>query len=99
MTNEIQLRAVAAEDLPFVHKLFNNTDVMDFWFSESYTSLQHLKEEFKEEDHRSLDFIVTNEQKEQIGLVGLYEIEHRHRHAEFAIAIAPEQQGKGYATS
>lgn len=100
MAQEIQLRALEKDDLSFLHKLFNNPDVMNFWFSESYMSLENLKESFDKhkDDEQTREFIMTNHgQDKQLGFVGLYEIEQRHRNAEFAIMIDPAHQGKGYA--
>lgn len=97
MTQHIQLCTVELDDLPFVHKLFNDPNIMDFWFSEPYLSMERLKKHFNEEDNQTRQFILTNNEQEQLGLIGFYEIEHRHRHAEFGIAIDPIHQGKGYA--
>ncbi|WP_106497306.1 GNAT family N-acetyltransferase [Lentibacillus sp. Marseille-P4043] len=101
MTQEIQLRALEKDDLAFLHKLFNNPDIMNFWFSESYMSLELMKEKFdKNKDvEQTREFILTTQDQVKLGFVGLYEIEQRHRNAEFAIMIDPAHQGKGYAAT
>ncbi|TFJ94167.1 GNAT family N-acetyltransferase [Lentibacillus salicampi] len=98
MANELRLRALEKDDLIFLHKLFNNPDVMNYWFSESYMSMEQLKESYdKDKDNpRNREFILTNDD-EPLGFVALYEIEQRHRNAEFAIIIDPAHQGNGYA--
>lgn len=98
MTNDLRLRTLEKDDLTFLHKLFNNPDVMNYWFSESYMSMEKLKESYdKDRDNpRNREFILTDGH-EQLGFVGLYDIEPRHRHAEFAIMIDPAHQGNRYA--
>ncbi|HLR61049.1 MAG TPA: GNAT family N-acetyltransferase [Lentibacillus sp.] len=98
MANHLTLRALEKDDLTFLHKLFNNPDVMNYWFSESYMSMEHLKESYdKDKDNpKNREFILTDGEK-QLGFVGLFDIEQRHRNAEFAIMIDPGHQGSGYA--
>ncbi|SFE43369.1 diamine N-acetyltransferase [Lentibacillus persicus] len=43
------------------------------------------------------EFMLTNSNEEKLGFVSLYDIENRHRNAEFAIIIDPLHQGNGYA--
>jgi len=99
MTQDLQLRALEKDDLSFTHKLFNNPDIMNFWFCEPNMSLEHLKEKFdkNKNNKRMREFILTNQNQDKLGFIGLYEIEQRHRNAEFAIMIDPIHQGKGYA--
>lgn len=98
MTTNIHLRIAEQEDLSFLHRLFNDPKVMDFWFSEPYMSMESLKEQVQGEKNQSRHFVITNDEDEQIGLVGFYFLDQRHRHAEFAIALDPSQQGYGYGT-
>ncbi|MFD1362485.1 GNAT family N-acetyltransferase [Lentibacillus salinarum] len=100
MTTTIKLRALEKDDLTFLHKLFNNADVMHYWFSESYMSMEKLKESFDKcyDNERNREFILTDGH-EPLGYVGLFDIDPRHRHAEFAIIIDPSHQGNGYAGS
>jgi|SRR5690625_429645 len=99
MKEHLRLRIAEEEDIPFLYTLFNDPNITDYWFMEPYASTKRIKEEFLKNDDRSRVFIVTDDEKRKIGLVGLFAIEQRHRHAEFAIAFAPEHQGKGYAKS
>jgi len=98
MVESIRLRTVEKSDIPFLHKLFNDKNIMDFWLEEPYFSLEKIENIFKKDAESKRNFIVTNDKDEQIGLVGLYNIDFRHLHAEFAIAFDPLQQGKGLAT-
>ncbi|HLS35026.1 MAG TPA: GNAT family N-acetyltransferase [Bacillota bacterium] len=95
---DIYLRAIEMEDIPFLHTLFNHPDIMAYWFSEPYHTKHELEEQFKKKNEHSRLFIITNNEKENIGLIGFYGINQRHRHAEFAIALDPDHQGKGYAS-
>ncbi|SFB11396.1 diamine N-acetyltransferase [Lentibacillus halodurans] len=99
MTLNLRLRTLEKDDLSFLHHLFNNPDVMNYWFSEAYMSMEKLKENYdKNHDNpRNREFILTNG-NESLGFIGLFEIEQRHRNAEFAIIIDPNHQGNGYAS-
>ncbi|MBB5173151.1 GNAT family N-acetyltransferase [Texcoconibacillus texcoconensis] len=99
MEDKLQFRPLEKDDLEFIYKMRINPNVMDYWFEEPYTTREKLKKSFEEEQdnnsHR--EFILYN-LKETVGYTCLYDIDHRHRNAEFAIMIDPSQQGKGYAT-
>lgn len=100
MANAIKLRTLEKEDLTFLHKLFNNPNIMMYWFSESYMSMELLKNNYEknQDNPRNREFLLTNDIEERLGFVGLYAIEQRHRNAEFAIILDPRHQGKGYAS-
>lgn len=95
---KLRLRTAETTDIPFLHTLFNDQNVMDYWFTEPYYSLEKMEAMFKANEDSKRNFIAVNEAGDMVGLVGLYGIDLRHRHAEFAIAFDPSQQGKGYAS-
>ncbi|HLR08816.1 MAG TPA: GNAT family N-acetyltransferase [Bacillota bacterium] len=99
MTNKLRLRVMEKEDLPFVHNMFNNPAIMDYWFEEAYLSYAQLQEKFSKnmDDERQRHFIL-DKSGERLGFVALYSIDPRHRNAEYAIMIDPDHQGNGYAT-
>jgi|SRR5690625_479433 len=97
MSQRITLQTAEKTDIPFLHELFNDKSVMDYWFTEPHFSLEKMEEMFRANQETKRNFIAINEVGEKVGLVGLYFIDFRHRHAEFAIAFDPKQQGKGYA--
>jgi len=97
MTENLRLKAIELEDVPFLHSLFNNPDVIDYWYNEPYQTEHELEKYVKEEKTTSRLFLLTNDEEERIGLIGLFGIDRRHRHAEFGIAFDPNHQGKGYA--
>ncbi|MBN3859200.1 spermidine N1-acetyltransferase [Neisseriaceae bacterium PsAf] len=97
-SKKVVLRSLERVDLPYVHKLDNNQSVMRYWFEEPYAAYVELEELYDKHIHDQSErrFILEhNDQK--IGLVELMEIDYVHRSAEFALIIAPEHQGKGYA--
>lgn len=98
MKNKLHLRAVEKNDLEFLHKLHNDPDVMDFWFSEAHRSMELLKQNFEKglEDDTSRQFILSEDDK-RLGFVGVVRISPKHRHGEFVIMIDPDYQGNGYA--
>jgi len=98
MKNKIALRPLEREDLPFVHGLDNNINVMRYWFEEPYEALVELEDIYEKHIHDQGErrFIV-NLGQESIGLVELVDIQQIHRNAEFQIIISPEFQGQGFA--
>lgn len=100
MTPPLKLRPLERDDLAFVHELDNNETVMHYWFEEPYEAFVELCDLYDKHIHDQTErrFIVESE-KTRVGLVELVEINHIHRRAEFQIIIAPEHQGKGFATA
>lgn len=98
MTGNISLRTIEKTDLAFVHRLYNDPAIMNYWFDEAYYSKAKLEESYEKElnSSSSRKFIVHNE-TEQLGFVALFDINYVHSKAEFAIMMDPKQQGKGYA--
>lgn len=98
MDNQLKLRALEREDLPFVHRLNNDAKIMSYWFEEPYETFVELQDLFDKHIHDQSErrFIVEKD-TEMIGLVELVEIDYIHRRAEFQIIIDPEHQGKGYS--
>ena len=98
MENNIHIRIMEKTDAPFLHKLYNNPEIMSYWFEEAHLSIQALEKSFDDnvESEKNRQFIVMNGE-EKVGIVELVSIDWRHRNAEFTIIIAPEHQGKGYA--
>lgn len=99
MKNNLRLQPLEKEDLEFVYKMRTNPDVMDYWFEEPYTTLEKLTKTYEAGQDSDLhrQFILYH-LKEKIGYLGIFDIDDRHRNAEFAIMIDPSRQGKGYAT-
>ena len=98
MDNQLKLRALEREDLPFVHRLNNDAKIMSYWFEEPYETFVELQDLFDKHIHDQSErrFIVEKD-TEMIGLVELVEIDYIHRRAEFQIIIDREHQGKGYS--
>lgn len=97
--HNIKLRPLEREDLHFIHQINNNEMMMRYWFEEPYEAYVELKDLYQKNIHNISErrFIIDN-QGVSIGLVELVDINHIHRRAEFSILVAPEHQGKGYAS-
>lgn len=95
---KITLRPLEREDLPVVHGLNNNDNVMRYWFEEPYEALRELEDIYEKHIHDQSErrFIVSLDAL-NIGLVELTDIHQIHRNAEFSIIIAPGYQGRHYA--
>jgi len=96
--SNIKLRVLEKDDLTFLHKLHNDPNVMDFWFSESHLSMEKLKQNYEErlEDDNLRQFILTQEDN-RLGFIGIVRISNKNRNGEFVIMIDPDHQGNGYA--
>ncbi|SDC89833.1 spermidine N1-acetyltransferase [Rhodococcus tukisamuensis] len=94
----VNLRPLERADLPFVHLLFNDSQVMRYWFEEPYESLAELTQLYDRHihDERERRFVIEADDN-AVGLVELVEIDYIHRNCEFQIIVAPGNQGKGYA--
>src|SRR5699024_4848098 len=92
------MRIMEKNDAPFLHQLYNNPEVMSYWFEEAYLSVQALEKSFDDniDNDKNRQFIVMDG-NEKVGIVELVSIDWKHRNAEFTIIIAPKHQGKGYA--
>ncbi len=99
MNDKLQIRPLEKEDLAFLYAMQTNPEVMDYWFEEPYTSIEKLIKSYEAGQDTDLHrHFILHQSGEKIGYLALYDIDNRHKHAEFAIMIDPSQQGKGYAT-
>ena len=100
MTKGLHIRPMEKTDLEFIHKLRTNPDMMDYWFEEPYTTREKVEAVYHDRNQDgSHRLFVLYHYNEKVGFIGILQIDSRHQHAEFAIMIAPEHQGKGYATN
>src|SRR5699024_6678526 len=98
MSDNLNLRVFEKTDLDFLHRLYNNPEIMAYWFEDPFYSKSALETSFEKNlnNTRIKSFILQNND-ETVGLIQLFFIDYIHRKAEFAIIIDPLQQGKGYA--
>jgi diamine N-acetyltransferase len=99
--NRLTLRPLERHDLKFVHELNNNAKIMRYWFTEPYETFAELSQLYDRHvhDQRERRFVAVDPAGEIVGLVELIGLDHIHRYGEFQIIIAPQAQGRGYATS
>ena len=92
------LRTLERADLPFVHGLFNDPEVVRYWFVEPTYSLAAMEDRYSQRIHdESERRFVIDDAGRRCGIVELVNIDVRHRHCEFQIIVAPDAQGNGYA--
>lgn len=98
MSEDLFLRVFEKTDIDFLHRLYNDAKIMNFWFEEAFHSKSALEANFEKHltNSRTKSFILQDGD-EVVGLIQLFTIEYIHRKAEFAIIIDPLHQGKGYA--
>lgn len=93
-----ELRTLERADLPFVHRLFNDPEVMRYWFVEPTYSLAAMEDRYTRRMHdESERRFVIDDAGRRCGIVELVNIDLRHRNCEFQIIVDPDCQGKGYA--
>ncbi|MDW5415691.1 spermidine N1-acetyltransferase [Iodobacter sp. CM08] len=100
MSSRLKLRPLERSDLRFAHELNNNAKIMRYWFEEPYETFSELTQLYDQHVHdvRERRFVAVDGNDEMVGFVELIELDYIHRRGEFQIMIAPEQQGKGYAS-
>jgi diamine N-acetyltransferase len=99
--SRLTLRPLERADLKFVHELNNDARIMRYWFEEPYETFTELSQLYDRHvhDQRERRFVAIDTANEVVGLVELIELDYIHRRGEFQIIIAPQAQGRGYATS
>ena len=97
---KLTLRPLERDDLRFVHAVNNNAKIMRYWFEEPYETFSELSQLYDQHvhDQRERRFVAVDNAGETMGLVELIELDYIHRRGEFQIIIAPQAQGRGYAT-
>jgi diamine N-acetyltransferase len=97
---QMMLRPLERSDLHFVHELNNNAKIMRYWFEEPYETFSELSQLYDRHVHdlRERRFVVVDSDGTTIGLTELIELDYIHRRGEFVIIIAPQAQGRGFAT-
>ncbi|AUL57007.1 spermidine n(1)-acetyltransferase [Burkholderia pseudomallei] len=96
----LALRPLERQDLRFVHELNNDAKIMRYWFEEPYETFTELSQLYDQHvhDQRERRFVAFDSDGELVGLVELIELDYIHRRGEFQIIIAPNRQGRGFAT-
>lgn len=94
----MKLRVLEKEDLPELYEIFNQKSSMDYWFEEPMMSYKNLENFYEKQDtDLSTRLLVIDQDGEFAGLVGLIDINQRHRHAEIEIVLSDEFAGQGLA--
>ena len=96
----LRLRPLERSDLHFVHGLNNDAKIMRYWFEEPYETFSELSQLYDRHVHdlRERRFVAVDNNGTTVGLTELIELDYIHRRGEFVIIIAPDAQGRGFAT-
>jgi len=94
---QLNLRALENTDLPFLHKLYNDSKTMSYFFEEPYDTLRELEDLFEKHIHNQSErrFLLEH-RNERVGILELMEINGINRNCEIDIIIEEKQQGKGF---
>lgn len=95
---QLQLKVLEKADVAFLHRLYNNPTIMNYWFEEAYHAIETIEEDIdKYKNDPTMRRFILQKDNQPLGLVALYDIHSIHRKAEFAIMLDPSKQGNGYA--
>jgi diamine N-acetyltransferase len=95
----LQLRALEKLDLPFLHRLHNNTKTMSYFFEEPFETIRELEDLYEKHVHNQTErrFILEEAKtKASVGVLSLIEIDEINRKCEVDIMIDDSNQGRGH---
>lgn len=95
----LQLRALEKADLPFLHRLHNNTKTMSYFFEEPFETIRELEDLYEKHVHNQTErrFILEETStKACVGVLSLIEIDEINRKCEVDIMIDDSFQGRGH---
>ena len=95
----LQLRALEKHDLPFLHRLHNNSKTMSYFFEEPFETLRELEDLYEKHIHNQTErrFVLEeNRTEDAVGVLSLIEIDEINRRCEIDIIIDEAYQGRGY---
>src|SRR5699024_2296902 len=99
MSDNLNLRVFEKTDLDFLHRLYNNPEIMAYWFEDPFYSKSALETSFEKNlnNPRIKSFILQNND-ETFGLFQLFFIYYIHRKCDFPILIDPLHKAKSMAS-
>src|SRR5699024_12485304 len=88
MSDNLNLRVFEKTDLDFLHRLYNNPEIMAYCFEDLFYSKSALETSFEKNfnNARIKSFILQNN-NEMVGLIKLYFIDYIHSRYDFDIII------------
>lgn len=92
------IRALEKTDLPSIHVINNEREMMAYWFEEPYESLDELEKLYDKHlfDSSERRFVIELN-GEFVGVVELMEIDYIHRNCEIQIIVIKRFRGQGLA--
>lgn len=101
MMNKVTLRALEPEDLELLYTIENDTDVWDVSSSRINYSKYAIKQYLAGQPQEiavagEVRLVITNSDKEAIGLIDLTNYSATNRSAEIGISLLRSERGKGY---
>jgi RimJ/RimL family protein N-acetyltransferase len=96
---KINLVPLEREDMPFVMKWINNEGISFYNGARFPISLheQNTWYERTQNDKSKKKLIICNKDGFKVGMISLFNIDHRNQNAEIGIYVDTAYQGKGYA--
>ncbi|WP_099974936.1 MULTISPECIES: GNAT family N-acetyltransferase [Lactobacillaceae] len=94
----MEIRPLEERDLPFLNMLFNDKDIMGYWYEEPFESIEETENKFQKylSDESKRRFVVEADDK-QVGIVELVEIDNIANNCEIQVIIYKTYSGHGYA--
>lgn len=103
-TARLALRQLSPDDVPALHAIFSDPQVMRFWSSEPLRDLAAARTLYEEIDAlRASDAlyqwgIECRDDRQLIGTTTLSRLDAQNRRAEIGFALRSDRWGRGYAT-
>ena len=99
----ISLRPIELRDINYLNKWKNTEEVFKYlgggFFPVSIDVQSKWMDSLMDTTSGNIRFIIVNDTKKPIGLIGMYSLNNIHKTAEVGMYIGEiEEQGKGYAT-
>src|SRR5699024_11709208 len=95
---QLQLKVLEKADVAFLHRLYNNPTIMNYWFDEAYHAIETIEEDIDKYKHdATMRRFILQKDNLPLGLVALYDIHSLHRKPELAIMLDSFATRTGYA--
>jgi len=98
-SNRLYLRALEQTDLPFLHRLHNDSSTMSYFFEEPFETLRELEDLFGKHIHNQSErrFVIQEiASGDAVGVLSILEVNEINRNGEIDIIVDEKHRGKGY---
>jgi len=98
-SKNLNLRALEKHDLPFLHRLHNDSNTMSYFFEEPFETVRELEDLYEKHVHNQMErrFILQEiSSGNSVGVLSILEINEINRNGEIDIIIDERFRGNGF---